>query len=188
MHKYLVTTLVLAAAALAASAAPAFTADSGSVTVNVTAQAPAAPCLTVTPETVDFGTLPFSTPSGAPFTTKNITLTSCGSAGENLLGSATNANGPSGTWVLVNPVLSGGVGPICPTTDTFYMDIFTFAFLDLFLSGTPAPVLASDGGPPAVLSPGTAYPSQLNLAMPCQGSNGAGESKTFTVTFMAVVA
>ena len=49
------------AAALAASAAPAFTADTGTVAVTVTAQAAATPCITVAPTTLDFGTLPFST-------------------------------------------------------------------------------------------------------------------------------
>jgi hypothetical protein len=187
MRKHLLVALALAAVAAAATAVPAFTADSGTVTVSITAQAPPAPCLTVTPGSVSFGTLAFSTPvnagHGVVSGDANVTINSCGTAGENLLGSATNAVSASGTWIVTN---SGIGGSPCPNLDRFFLHIFMFAFPDLALNGTPTPVSASDGTP-AVLTAGTSYPSRLTIEMPCQGSNGAGETKTLTVTFTAVV-
>ena len=189
MRKYILVALALAAVATAATAVPAFTASSGSVTVSVTARAPAAPCVTVTPNTVNFGTLPLSTAPGSASGQANITIGNCGTAGQNLLAAATNASGPSGSWTLFNPA-PGGIGSVgspCPTTDRFYLSIFMFVIPAMYLGETSAPVLSSVAGPPALLAAGTNYPSQLEITMPCQGSNGPGEAKTLTATFTAVV-
>jgi len=56
MRRYLFGAVVLGAVAMAASAVPALSADSGTVAVSITAQVAPAPCLTVTPGSVDFGT------------------------------------------------------------------------------------------------------------------------------------
>src|SRR5919201_152749 len=102
MRRYLYGALALAAIMTAATAVPAFSASSGTVAVSVTAQAPAAPCLTVAPGNVDFGTLPFSTPTDSGYipssAQRDITFTNCGTAGQNLFGQASNATGPSGSW------------------------------------------------------------------------------------------
>ena len=53
MRKKLLGTIgLIAAIGLVSTASPAFTADSGTVQVSITAQPPAAPCLTVTPGSV----------------------------------------------------------------------------------------------------------------------------------------
>jgi hypothetical protein len=185
MRKYLYGALALAAIATAATAVPAFSADSGTVAVSVTAQAPAAPCLTVTPETVDFGTLPFSS-SNTDISQRDadITFNFCGTAsGQVLLGSTTPATGPSGSWTPRND--GGNVQP-CPGPNQFYLTIFGFAngIPALYMTGTPAPVLGAGGDP---LSFAGSILTKLIIRMPCKGSNGAGETKTLTTTFTAVV-
>src|SRR5437588_743780 len=107
MLKYLFGALMLAAVAIAASAAPAFTADSGAVVMNITVAAPPAPCLTVSPQAID----------------------------------------PTPTF-LTNASRTGH----------------------------------------AVWAPGESDRWRFRLWMPCKGSNGAGETKTFSVTFTAIVA
>jgi hypothetical protein len=188
MRKHLVGTLVIAAVALAASAAPAFTADSGTLTVSITAQAPAAPCLTVTPGTVDLGTQPFSTDasSGISKSHADITASNCGTVGQNLLGSTTDATGPSGSWT---PRAFGPNPNPCPALNQFYLSIIAFGGPGtyLYLTGTTAPVLVSDTGPPAVFPVGFKE-FLMQFTMPCQGSNGAGASKTLSVTLTATVA
>jgi hypothetical protein len=188
MHRRLLTlTVGLAALALAATAVPALTADSGTVTLSITARAPAAPCLIVTPGSVSFGTLPFSTNAGAGMSTAdaNITTTNCGTAGQNLLGSTTDATGSSGSWTPF--AYTGSVDP-CVAPNGFYLSIFGFNTPSLFLTHTPAAVLAALGGAsPAVFPPGDKV-FRMTLVMPCQGSDGAGETKTLSSTFTAVVA
>src|SRR4051812_26297725 len=143
MRKRLLTlTVVLAGIALAATAVPAFTADSGNVTVSITVQAPVAPCLTVTPGSVNFGTLPFSTNAGAGLSSgeANVTVGNCGTAGQNLLGSTTDATGPSGSW---SPLAYTGIIDPCTAPNGFYLSLFGFTTTSLYMIGTPAPVRAS---------------------------------------------
>jgi type 1 fimbria pilin len=186
MRKHLVGTLVAAAVALAACAAPAFTADSGTLTVSITAQAPAAPCLTVTPGNVYFDTRPFSISSAISVGAKTITVNNCGTVSQNLLGSATDATGPGGSWT---PRAFGPNPNPCAALNQFYLSIIAFGGPGtyLYMTGTAAPVLVSDTGPPAVFPVGDKE-FLMQFTMPCQGSNGAGETKTLSVTLTATVA
>ena len=176
------------AAALTLMAAPAFTADSGSVVVSITAQAPPAPCLTVSPGLVNFGTLPFSTNNGAGLSSgeSNIIVANCGTAGQNLLAATTDATGPSGSWTPVDYEVTQTVDP-CTGPNRFYLGVFGFTTPNLYMIGTPRHVRASLGGPPAVFPVGD-KDFRMTIHMPCQGSNGAGETKTLSATFTAVVA
>lgn len=185
--KWIALTAV-AAALLAVGAAPAFTADSGTVAVTVTAQALSAPCLTVSPGAVNFGTLPFSANAGAglSYGASDITITNCGTAGQNLLAATTVATGPSGSWTPVDHAATGILDP-CTGPNRFYVSIFGGTTPELFMVGSFRYVRASFGGPPEVFPLGDkVFP--LTMYMPCQGSNGAGEAKTLTATFTAVVA
>jgi hypothetical protein len=189
MRRYLFGALALAAVAMAATAVPALSADSGTVAVSVTAQAPAAPCLTVSPGTVDFGTLPFSG-SNTDITRgeADITFNFCGTANSQiLLGSTTPATGPSGSWTPQND--GGGVQPSvqpCPGPNQFYLAIFDSGTTGpaLYMTGTPAPVLGAGGNPLQLTG---SIVTKLAIRMPCKGSNGAGETKSLTATFTAVV-
>jgi hypothetical protein len=185
MRRYLIGALALAAIASGA-AAPAFSADSGTVAVSITAQAPAGACLTVTPGSVNFGTLPYSTNNGAGLKEgdTDITVNFCGTAtGQNLLGSTTPASSPGGSWT---PLAYDGTIHPCPALNQYYLSIFGFTSLALEMAETPAPVLHSLGGSPEVFPPGDKG-FRLSLIMPCQGSNGPGETKSLTATFTAVV-
>jgi hypothetical protein len=156
MSKRLLATITaLATCILAAGAVPAFPADSGTVAVSVTAQAPPAPCLTVTPGTVDFGTLPFSRTPNYSIGSRDVTV-------NNRPCLTINLNG-----FILELLKSGGILP-------------------LSMTGTPAPVLAWPSGTPEVFPSGDQI-FRLRIFMPCQGSNGAGETKTLTATFTAVV-
>jgi len=186
--RWLGTIAALAIASLAASAMPAFTQTSptGTVEVTITAQAPAAPCLTVTPNSVDFGTLPFSSNSAISVGNTNITTKFCGTAaGQTLLGSTTPAAGTSGSWTPLSYYPSQSVEP-CPAPDRFYLFLFGFTTFVLYMTEDPAPVLQSSGGPPAVFPLGDKV-FQFGINMPCQGSNGPGEPKSITATFTAVI-
>ena len=176
----------LIAVGLSATVVPAFTADSGTVAVSVTAQAPPAPCLTVTPGTVDFGTLPFSTIALMSVGPSNITVSNCGTAGQNLLAATTDATGPSGSWT---PIAFSGVPPEpCQTLNLngFYLELLKVGGdPPLYMTGTPAPVRAQNGTPDVFPAGDQVF--RLSIFMPCVGSNGAGERKSLTATFTAVV-
>lgn len=176
---------ILGLAALAAGAAPALTADSGTLVATVSVPAPPAPCITLSDATHDYGVMPFSTPTAVSSRGFALILNNCGAAA-NVLASATNASGPSGSWTLFAwPTF---VGNNCPTTNTFSLlwGISDANFQSFSLSGTPR-MGTSTSGTPWVVPAGQVAVSNLGLFMPCQGSNGAGESKTFTALFTAVV-
>jgi hypothetical protein len=187
MRKHLIATCALAAIALAASAAPALTASDGTVTLTVTAQAPPAPCLTVTPETLDFGTKPFSTPGGDNSGAVFLTLTNCGTATQHVVAAGTDASGPTGAWALTDVVS----GSICSLGTDKY-SVFALGptsgrdYVRAQLGVTPTMLAVS--GDPYPLVPSGVAPVTLVLTMPCQGSNGAGATKSLSATFTAIVA
>ena len=186
MRRYIFGALALAAIVTAATAVPAFSAGTGTVAVSITAQAPPAPCLTVSPGSVNFGTLPYSTNNGAGLKEgdTDITVNFCGTAtGQNLLGSATPATSSGGSWI---PLAYDGTIHPCPALNQYYVSIFGFTSTALYMADTPAPVLHSLGGTPEVFPAGDKG-FRLSLIMPCQGSNGPGETKSLTATFTAVV-
>lgn len=177
-----------AAAVLAVGAAPAFTAESGSVAVTVTAEPPPAPCLTVAPGTLDFGTLPFTKPAALSGRNFGVDLTNCGTADENLTVVGTDAAGASGSWALS----SGGL-PCDLGVDKYTLLLSKYEPGDAdYRIYTPitkiAATVANPAGTPFVFPAGTPTTARLGLLMPCQGSNGAGEAKTLSVTFTAIVA
>ena len=157
------TIAALATAGLIAGAVPAFTADTGSVTVTVTAQAAATPCITVGPSTLDFGTLPFSTAGslstrfiGASGTSP--TVTNCGTAGQNLTMTGSNASSSSGSWTISGA--ARGTNP-CPAPNGFNLTGHREADAnqDIRLSTSPTLVRAPNGVDPYVQGPGNAETS-----------------------------
>jgi hypothetical protein len=189
--RLLFTVAALAAAGLSAGAVPAFTADTGSVTVTITAQPAAAPCITISPTTLDFGTLPFST-AGA-LSTRFIggagttpTVTSCGTAPQTMTVATTNASGTSGSWT---PAGQNYDANPCPAVNVFNLTGHREASANdtIRLTTTPTLVPAVGGIGPYIQAPGASDNFGFTLNMPCQGSTGAGEQKTLTVTFTAAI-
>jgi hypothetical protein len=188
MRKYMFVALALAALAAAATAVPAFTASSGTVTVSVTAEAPAAPCLSLNTSTLDFGTLPFSTPTFDSGGARFFDLTNCGSADQQVVATGTDATGPGGTWQLIRRPPNNFQ---CTAGANKYSAAVSYVNNNQFviyteLTNLPA-TLASDVGAVHLFPPSSSTHMGIGPVMPCQGSNGAGETKTFTATLMAVV-
>jgi hypothetical protein len=186
-RRLLCATAALAALTLAAGALPALTADSGTVTLSITIQAAASPCLTVGPAAVDFdGPKAFSTPSA--YVTSDslgtVTLTNCGTVPENISEAGTDAAGPSGSWALTQRAPGN---PCSVGTDAYFLwaNAVNGAFQSAPVSRQPT-VLRDSSGQPAVWNGGASTQTNFTLFMPCQGSNGAGETKTFSINYTAV--
>jgi hypothetical protein len=190
-RRLLITIAAVATACLAAGAVPALTADNGSVTVTITAQPAAAPCITVAPTSLDFGTLAFSAPSsisrkfiGGAGTSP--TVTNCGTAGQWMTITGSDASGSTGSWT---PSGAPADTNPCPDLDTFNLTAYREADTtqDHRLTSSTVLVRAVGGVGPYVQAAGGSDNFGFTLDMPCQGSNGAGEQKTLTVTFTAAL-
>jgi hypothetical protein len=156
------------------SALPALAAENGTVDAQVTV---ATPCILVDPPSIDFGSLPFRSPTNPVISSLSplIQLTNCGAGPEQMFGRGTDATiGGNPVWTLgpYGPC-SGGLNeyslravsdydiahPIALTTTDQVLDI------------------AAGGNPFAV--------RRLDLVMPCTGSDGVGQIVTFQAIFTA---
>lgn len=164
---------VLAIGLLAASSGPAFGDDEGTVSAQVTA---AAPCIQVTPATLDFGTLGFSQ-SQVSFASASrpLDVTNCGAA-IGLLGRGSDATSTSGAaWDLDT---DGELD--CPTTDRYVQRVDT--------GGASVPLHDTSDTNLRALGAGEVADLGAIVVMPCVGSSGAGQVMTFSYTFTAVLA
>lgn len=171
MKKRLVAGL-LTACAIAASATPAFGDPEGTVSASVSV---AAPCIEVTPATLDFGVLGLSS-AALPVSSALVPVEArnCGTAREQLVARGTNANGSGGSsWTLVSFNL-------CDAPNRF-AQLLTRNLVQYDLSATDLEIGSPIGG---------AEVAQLRagMFMPCAGSGGAGEIMTFSYIFTAVLA
>jgi hypothetical protein len=161
-----VGTGLAAAVALFASAAPAFTADNG--TVDMTVQV-ASPCITVSPSSVTFGTKSFSLSAESPVSTDasdRPAVTNCSTSTESLFVRGSEALGSVGArWTLGTP-------------ETIAVNRY-----GLRLNGQ-AVALSNDafGTPLAAADKRLALPV---LFMPLAGSDGSGQTMSMSVTFTA---
>lgn len=160
---------VLALAAIAVGAQPAFGDDVGTVSAQVSV---AAPCLQVTPGQLDFGTLGFSQ-SNANLTagTRPVTATNCGSAAH-LLGHGSNATSNGTTWTLD------------PTGDTICPDLNRYG--QRIDTGPVSIPLTTQDRTLRDLAAAEAASLNAIVVMPCAGSSGAGQTMTFSYVFTAV--
>lgn len=163
----------LAACMLAAMAGPALGDDSGTVAAQVSV---AAPCITVTPAQLDFGTLGLSQSAASPTTgSRALGVENCGAGSQNVLARGTNAASTGGAAWTLEP----NQGDLCSTPNRFTQRIDTGP-LSIPLSVQNAPIAPVAGGQ-------TASWNAL-LVMPCSGSDGAGQAMTFSYVFTAVLA
>ena len=173
MKRRLIGAGLLAACAIAASASPAFGDDVGTVSAQVTA---AAPCIQVTPAQLDFGSLSFSQSSASAVAgTRSVTLTSCGGGSQNVFARGTNATSSTGTTWVLEP----NVSDLCSTMDRYMQRV----------SGDAGSVpLSTQNAPVASLAASQAVARDAFVVMPCVGSNGAGQTMTFSYVFTAILA
>lgn len=171
MRRSLLTLALLVSLIAPATAAAE---DSGTVSAQVTV---ATPCITVGPN-IDYGTLPFSTVT--PFVqvskTGTTSFTNCSVSAEKVYVRGTNAVSASGgaTW---RPISAS----TCSTAQQI-IDVYTHSIADsthgVFLSLTDQLFdPASAAGATSTL--------RTQMTMPCSGSNGAGETMTFSIIVTA---
>ena len=155
----------------AAATAPVFATDNGTVDAQVTV---ATPCITVSPQSLDFGTLPFSTAAGTSTQAMPVEISNCGAGPEQLYGRGTDASlGGATVWSLVSDQT-----PCAAGVNTFNL---------IFLSSTPPNTYASttDQLLETVGSGGVANNGAVSIAMPCVGSDGAAQTLSFQILFTA---
>jgi hypothetical protein len=155
-----------AAVALLAAAAPAFTADQG--TINMSVQV-ASPCITVSPTDVSFGTKSFSPSAESPVSTDGSdrpAVRNCATSTESLYVRGSEAVGSLGArWALGTP-------------ETIAVNRY-----GLRVNGQ-AVALSNDpfGTPLAAADTRLALPI---LFMPLAGSDGSGQTMSMSVTITA---
>ena len=174
-----IVSMVSAAGLLAAAAAaPAMAADSETVDVTVTV---AAPCITVGPESIDYGVHEFSGPDEfAADGEALIDYQNCGGLAEIVYARASDAIGPAAEWNL------GSYIPNCVdgSVNEFALKLVagpggTRDDLYFYLSNVDALTDQS-------LAAGAfGQFSRLWFFMPCTGSDGANEQLSMQVTFTA---
>jgi hypothetical protein len=161
----------LAVGFFAASALPAAGADSGVVGAKVIA---AAPCLTVTPSSIDFGVGAFSGNGPVTLTaTPGHSVQSCSAAEETITVRGTDALDSAGTplWTLVtgNPCVGG--------TNRYAVSVRYPANTVELRTTTNLAV----GQLPA----GDSFALAADLIMPCTGSAGAGKELFMQIVYTA---
>ena len=195
-HRLFCTVATLAIVALAAAAAPAFTSDNQTLTLNVTAQAPPTPCVTfaTTPGTqVDFGTRAYSRPGNLSLSTGSVrpVFSNCGTADENLLIAGTDAHNVCPTLCLLHTWSLQQTTDTCAGNQTnvyaLYWSVDNHG--SNVIGTTNTRIYHPDLGPSAVTwVAGEQHALGLELEMPCQGSDGAGESFAMNVSLTAAIA
>ena len=173
--------------ALAAGAVPAFTADNGTVTLTVTAAAPASPCIefATPPGTqVGFGTHPFSTAAQVSTGLGDVAprFSNCATVSESFLISGTDATSSATTWTL-----AGGVGNPCPTQGVYRLFYNTDNFGSWPITKTNA-LLQNLSNQATTFAAGEAHNLGIELAMPCQGTGGGGQTFSLSVNLVAQIA
>jgi len=157
----------------AGSALPALAAEDGTVDAQVTV---ATPCILAEPPSLDYGTLPFRSPTNpVQFTNRNITLTNCGAGDERIFGRGTDATiGGNPVWSLVPySACAGGLNEYSLRTVDNTNPLF------------PTSLSASNQQLDIVAAGNPSFVALLQLVMPCSGSDGVGQIVTFQAVFTA---
>jgi hypothetical protein len=186
-RRMLGTIATFAIAGLAVGAVPAFTADNGTITVTITAEAPASPCIefATPPGTqVGFGTRPFSTTAQVSSGLGDVAprFWNCSTATQTFLIAGTDAVSSDSTWTL-----GGGVGNPCPTQGIYRLFYNTDNIGSWPIAKTNA-LLKNLSTGATTFTPGELHSLGLELAMPCQGTAGAGRTFSLSVNLTAQIA
>jgi hypothetical protein len=167
--------ILFIAVGLTASVAPMPVAagSDGQVTAQVTV---AAPCITVG-SNIDYGVAAFSDPNAAPAAIYGVTsYTNCSAAAQKVYARGTDAVSTAGSarWSLTN-------GSVCPTNNLYqhFLTVPEVSVMDgLALSNT-------DGLLDSAVPAAATREVDAGLQLPCAGSDGAGETMTFSIVFTA---
>lgn len=187
-RRLLFTIATLVAAGLAAGAVPAFTADSGTIVITVTAGAPPAPCIQLSTTALDFGTVSFAANgSNSRGESSGLGVTNCSSAVSTFGIAGTDANGTAGSWALTQNWLTCDGTPNryglrwLELPERFSGEALRTTPTTLFHERPPA------NNPEQTFNPGESETVAFAIAMPCVGSNGAGQTFSFSIGLTATV-
>ena len=142
----------------------------------------AAPCVLLDATDIDFGTLPFSTEAVLSEGSAGANVSSCSTGSQALHSSGTDATGNGTTPALWT--LSATGGNPCPVGVTAY----GVALGTDGSGGMPATFQLSTLSSSWIVMPaGSSVASSVDYQMPCVGSDGAGQTMSSQVTFLATV-
>jgi len=153
----------------------------GVVTTTIDAVEAPGPCILLSTENLDYGTLAFSTSQTPRSASSSLDVTNCSTTeAEEFLARGSDATGASATWTLTTLVPSGNT---CVGADGG-QNRFVHQ-----LSDGIAPALDLANGNQqyqASVAAGAVVTTGTTFHMPCSGSNGAGELMSTTITFTAL--
>lgn len=155
---------------------------SGGLELRVSVPREAAPCVLLGAESIDFGTLPFSTEAAPSEGSAAVGVTSCSTGSQALYASGTDAAGSGGTpahWALS----AAGGSPCSLGVNQYGVALGTDG-----ADGMPATFQLSTLSSSWIVMPAAAQVnSAVGYQMPCVGSDGAGQTMNSQVTFLATV-
>jgi hypothetical protein len=148
--------------------------------LRVTVPREAAPCVLLDATSIDFGTLPFSTEAALSQSSADVTVTSCSTGSQALYANGTDATGTSGAlWSLS----SVGGNPCGIGVNAYGVSLGTDGS-----GGMPAAFQLSTLASSWIVQQAEAsVASSVDYQMPCVGSDGAGQTMTSQVSFLATV-
>ena len=150
-----------------ASASPA-TADDATVEAQVTV---ATTCITVDPTSIDYGILSFSEVGAA-----TTSFTNCSAQSQDIFVRGTDASSTTSgaTWTL-------GSSLSCDRLNEYALHVD-----DLSTLLGPVSLIANNQSLSTEVPSAAVREVNADLSMPCTGSDGAGETFTFSIIFTAV--
>lgn len=154
----------------------------GGLELRVTVPREAAPCVLLDVTSIDFGTLPFSTEASLSEGSAAVGVSSCSTGSQALYANGTDATGSGATpahWVL-GPA---GGNPCAQAPNVYGVALGTDGS-----GGMPASFqLSTVSSSWIVMTAGANVASSVDYQMPCVGSDGAAQTMTSQVTFLATV-
>ena len=173
--------VLTAVAAVAVGPASVSAADQGAVDASVEVQNPAA-CILLEGTVIDFGIEKFSTPSQTEQSEPSTptVVTNCSGANAELVARSTKATNEAGTaeWTPWSNPTPCNAGP-----NAFAHGVIVGVANGAVLTETNQSVIQNT----SVFPDGQQLPYKHVLVMPCTGSDGDGETMSWTVTFTAIL-
>jgi hypothetical protein len=156
--------------------------SAGNLTTAVNVLQPEAPCLLLSTSQVNYGTLPFSSPLATSTGNANVTVSSCSTQPEDILVKGTDAVSSTSpaSWDLT---AIPGSGNMCNApadgVNEYGQRVSGGGGNSISLSLDNQTYFSG-------LAASADVNAQLQIFMPCSGSNGAGETMSAVITFTAV--
>ncbi len=151
----------------------------GGVVLLVSALGPA-PCILLSESTLDFGILPFNSPGASVTGVQPMTVSNCGQDAESIQAKGTDAAGdqqPPAVWSLVD----AGTNPCDVGVDKYGLIVD-----DQLIAGDEFHVTTSNQFF-ATAAPSGRGSFNVTYQLPCQGSAGAGQIMSSSLTVTATV-